>query len=182
MPTNDFEDKVVKYILRELAARIETKMVDNLRTSLKTSTTLVNSIDIDESDINNYNISILVGGDTLSGQFNVASGLEYGTGMYGPKKKIIEAKHLTKRGSKGFMKFKSNNIIRTSGQKLHGNIAFEKDGYVFTQKSRGIKPILFMTRALESVEREQEEIINDVLKYYDTSKDEIKVDFNYDVL
>lgn len=82
---------------------------------------------------------------------NVLRFLEYGTGLYGPKHRYITAKHKTKSGQPGFLRFKvPAKSSKTKGPPIPGNRAFEADGYIYTQKSRGIKARLFVKKVLEN--------------------------------
>lgn len=83
--------------------------------------------------------------------------VEFGTGLYGKKKKVIKAR-------KTFMKFKKPPGGKKHAEKIPGNIAFEKDGYVFTKMIRGMRPRPFMRPALFQVGENMEEIVNRSLK------------------
>lgn len=65
----------------------------------------------------------------------------------GHKKQYIEAKHRTKKGGKGYLKFE----IPKKGQKkapIPGNRAFEKDGFIYSQKVRGMRGTHFISETL----------------------------------
>jgi len=93
----------------------------------------------------------------------VINGLEFGTGIYGPKGEPIKAKY------KKFLRFKKGSKTRSSrsGPRLPDDqIAFEKDGYIYTKYSRGVKPGFMMTKAVASIRRDWSMLVNQAeLKY-----------------
>ena len=66
----------------------------------------------------------------------------------GHRKQYIEAKHRTKKGGKGFLKFEIPRQNKESKPKIPDNRSFTKDGFVFTQKIRGIRGTHFITEVL----------------------------------
>jgi len=154
-------------ILMEIAYAIEAQTIENIRNMLnRSSGMLINSVDINAEELDEGNVYIVIGGEKEEGKFDYAVGLEFGTGIYGFKKRYIEAKHMTKSGRKGFMKFKEYIGAKKHKKSIPNNIAFVKEGYVYTQKSRGIEPRYYLTRAVESVLQRQNQITNDVFAYY----------------
>lgn len=157
--------EIQKHILLEVAYAIERQVVENLQTSLRTNTTFLNQVNIDDSAIEQGMVYITVEGKNKEG-FDLAIALEFGTGIYGPKKRLIQAKHFTKSGKRGFMKFKDTGDGTERAEPIPGNIAFKSEGFIFTQYTRGIEPKLFLTRAVESIMLKQKEIIKSVLDFY----------------
>jgi len=81
--------------------------------------------------------------DTGNTELNKILGyLEYGTGLYGKRKRMIQSKKISKK----------------TGQKLL--LKFEYEGnWIFKRKVKGIKPGFMFTKAVESVRNEWETLI-----------------------
>ena len=164
---DELSKELVKEILLTLAMEIERKAIENLRESGRMGKGISIRTSVDVSDVDNGEISVIADTPGSESGIDIAVFLEYGTGIYGPKHRYISAKHRTKSGKPGFMKFKKGpGGGRGAGGKIPGNIAFESGGYIFTQKSRGMKPTFFMTKAVEDVMARKSEIIREVLSNY----------------
>jgi hypothetical protein len=66
----------------------------------------------------------------------------------GHKKQFIRAKHRTKAGNPGFLRFEVPRKQKSKGAPIPGNVAFEKDGFVFTRMVRGMRGTHFITETL----------------------------------
>src|SRR3990172_6096138 len=137
---------IPKEALAAVAYEVEGEIISNIKASGNIDTgVLINSIQVDLSNVSAGEARVVVG----AGGVGYAWFLEEGTGLYGPEHKIITAKHQTKSGRPGFLKFKKpTKGGGSSGGKIPGNAAFEKDGCIFTQQTRGMKPIFFAKRAI----------------------------------
>jgi len=92
--------------------------------------------------------------------------VEMGTGLDGPRHQYITAKHTTKSGGKGFMKFEKYKK-KSSGKPIPGNVAFEKDGFIFTQMSRGMAPRPFLMPTVMQSRKDIERLLKEeIQKHY----------------
>lgn len=66
----------------------------------------------------------------------------------GHKKQFIRAKHRTKKGEPGFLRFEIPRKKGTKNPPIPGNVAFQKDGYVFTRAIRGMRGTHFISETL----------------------------------
>ena len=84
--------------------------------------------------------------------------IEEGTGIHGPRKRYIQAKHTTSKGTPGFLKFRDDGRIATKQAPIPGNVAFKRNGYIFTRFTRGFRPHPFLEPAPELAKHAIEQI------------------------
>ena len=152
----DANDQQMEWILNEIgkAVVLKAQMLAPFDTG-----------DLSNRNMIEYEVNVKEGKVIIRNKSPYAEYVEYGTGMYGENMPphMITAKHLTEDGKPGFLRFKADGS-HNKGEHIPGNIAFEKDGFIFTQKTRGMKPHPFMRRAIHQSEPIIEQIIADGLK------------------
>jgi len=164
---DELTGELVKEILMTIAMEIERRAVENLREHKVMGTGISVRFTTDVTNIENGEISVSVDSDTAENGMDIAVFLNFGTGIYGERRQFITANHKTKKGEPGYMRFRPGFGGGSSGQgPIPGNKSFKKDGFVFTQKSRGMKPTFFFTKAVEDTLAQKNRIIRDVLSSY----------------